>query len=98
VVAFVVGHRGELGADAGDDVLEGVDLVGEVSRDELGDVQGSRGFAVCLECPDVVLDCGEEGGVGSVEAAAGALKPDRALAAAGFDVGRFGAVAERDGD
>jgi len=96
--AFAIGHGGELGPDLGDDVLEGVDLVGEVAHDERGDVQGPRGLAVGFECPDVVLDCGEEGWVGSVEAAAGALEPDRALAAAGLDVGWFGAVAERHGD
>jgi hypothetical protein len=51
-------------------------------------VQGTRGFAVGFEGPDVVLDRGEEGRVGPIEAASGALEPDRAPAAAGLTVDR----------
>ena len=39
---------------------------------------------------------GRYGGIRAIEAAACALESDRAGTATGFDVGRFGAVAERD--
>ena len=44
------------------------------------------------------MQVGQVGDVGAEVVAAGAAEPERAGAAAGFDVGRFGADAERDGD
>jgi hypothetical protein len=76
-------------------LFEGGDLGGEGGGDELGGVHGQGGFAVGAQFVDVLLDGGQLGGVGAVEAAVGALEADRAGAAAGFDVAGFGAAAVR---
>ncbi len=96
--AFVGRHGGEVPVHAGDDLFEGSDLGGEGGDDELGRVHREGGFAVCAQFVDVLFDGGQVGGVGAVEAAAGALEADRAGAAAGFDVAGFGAAAVGDGD
>lgn len=53
-------------------------------------VHGLGGFAVGAQFVEVLLDGGEVGGVGAVEAAAGALEADRARGSAG-DVAGFSA-------
>jgi len=62
----------------------------------VGGPHGSGGLPVGLKRVDVFFKRGKIGGVRAIEAAAGALESDRAGTATGFDVGRFGAVAERD--
>jgi hypothetical protein len=77
------------------DLAEGGDLFVEVAHDEGVDVHGGGGFPVGLERGEVFFDGRQVGRVGAVEAAAGALEPDRAGFAAGLDVAGFAAVAER---
>ena len=74
--------------------ISAVRLAGDV----VGGADRAGGFPVGAQVGDVLFQGGQVGGVGPVEAAAGALEADRAGTAAGGDVGRFGAVAERDGD
>ena len=59
---------------------------------------GGQPFAGAQQVIEVGLQVGQEGDVGAEVVAAGAAEPDRAGAAAGFDVGRFGAGAVGDGD
>ena len=61
-------------------------------------VAGEKAFAVAQQVVEVGLQVGQVGDVGAEVVAAGAAEPERAGPAAGFDVGRFGAHAERDGD
>lgn len=65
---------------------------------EFRGVHGLGCFAVGAQFVDVLFDRREVGGVGAVEAAAGALETDGAGAACGFDVAGFGAAAVGDGD
>src|SRR6478609_4233430 len=57
---------------------------------------GPGGLPVGLKRVDVLFEGGMIRGVRAIEAAARALESDRAGTATGFDVGWFGAVAERD--
>ena len=59
---------------------------------------GEQAFPVAQQVVEVGVQVGQVGDVGAEVVAAGAAEPERAGAAAGFDVGRFGADAERDGD
>ena len=59
---------------------------------------GEQSFAGPQEVVEVGVEVGQVGDVGAEVVAADAAEPERAGAAAGFDVGRFGADAERDGD
>ena len=59
---------------------------------------GEQAFAGAQQVVEVGVQVGQVGDVGAEVVAAGAAEPERAGAAAGFDVGRFGADAERDGD
>ena len=56
------------------DLLEGGDLSGEGGNDEFGGGRGLGCFAVGAQFVDVLFDRRKVGGVGAVEAAAGALK------------------------
>ncbi|WP_254651125.1 hypothetical protein [Streptomyces sp. GbtcB7] len=80
------------------DLLEGGDLGGEGGEGEFGGVHGLGCFAVGAQFVDVLFDRRKVGGVGAVEAAAGALEADGAGAACGFDVAGFGAASVGDGD
>ena len=75
---------------------EGVDLAGEVGDHVVGCFHRQGGLPVGPQAGNVLLEGREVGGVGSVEAAAGALEADGTGTAAGSHVGRLGAVAERD--
>ena len=59
---------------------------------------GGDAFPVRQQLVEVGAEFGEVGDVGAEVAAAGAAEPERAGTAAGLDVGRFGAVAERHRD
>ena len=59
---------------------------------------GADAFPGAQQGVEVVAELGQVGGVGAEVAAAQAAEPERAGAAAGLDVGRFGADPERDGD
>ena len=59
---------------------------------------GGQPFAGAQQVIEVGLQVGQERDVGAEVVAAGAAEPDRAGAAAGLDVGRFGAGAVGDGD
>ena len=59
---------------------------------------GGQPFAGAQQVVEVGLQVGQVGDVGAEVVAARAAEPDRAGAAAGFDVGRFGAGAVGDGD
>lgn len=93
--AFIRGEAVQGVAHRGGDLVEGGDLFVEVAGDEAADVHRGGGFAVGLQRGDVVFDGGQVGRVGAVEAASGALEPDRAGFAAGLDVAGLAAVAER---
>ncbi|MDT3727648.1 hypothetical protein ROS62_23300 [Streptomyces sp. DSM 41972] len=94
---LVGGELGELFVHLFGDFGVCVDLVGEVAGDEAGGVQRVSGLAVGAQLVEVFFDGGQLGGVGAIEAAAGALEAQRAALAAGFDVGRLGAVAVGNG-
>ena len=76
----------------------GVDLRLKVVDHEWRSVHRHGYFAVRDKRVDVFFDGGDVGGVRAVEAAAGALKSDRASLAACLHIRRFDAVAERYGD
>ena len=59
---------------------------------------GEQAFAGAQQVVEVGVQVGQVGDVGAEVVAAGAAEPERAGAAAGLHVGRFGADAERDGD
>ena len=59
---------------------------------------GGEPFAGAQQVVEVGGQVGQVGDVGAEVVAAGAAEPDRAGAAAGLDVGRFGAAAVGDGD
>jgi hypothetical protein len=84
LAAHRLGHSGER-----------ADLRGQAGQHVIGGVHRLGGFPVGAQAGDVLFEGGQVGGVGPVEAAPGALEADRAGAAAGFDVGGLGAVAER---
>src|SRR5659263_100253 len=95
LVPLVGGELGEPVAHLLGDAGEGADLGGEVIDHVVGGADRLGGLPVGAQAGDVLLEGGQVGRVGSVEAAAGALEADRAGATTGLDVGRFGAVAER---
>ena len=76
---------------------ERVDLGAHVDDHVVGGAHRLGGLPVGLKRVDVLFEGGKRRGIRAVEAAAGALESDGAGSAAGFDVGRLGAVAERDG-
>ena len=59
---------------------------------------GEQAFAGAQQVVEVGVQVGQVGHVGAEVVAAGAAEPERASPTAGFDVGWFGADAERDGD
>ena len=72
---------------------ERVDLGGDVGQHVVGGADRAGGFPVGTQVGDVLFQGGQVGGVGPVEAAAGALEADRAALAAGLDVARPDAFA-----
>ena len=82
-------------ADAGDLLLRGHGL-GACPVVEVGG--GEQPFAVAQQVVEVGVQVGQVGDVGAEVVAAGAAEPVGAGVAAGLDVGRFGAHAERDDD
>ena len=102
LVAFVGGEVVEAGADPGDETADPGDLLlggGGFGAGPVVEVGGGeQSFPVAEQVIEVGLQVGQVGDVGAEVVAAGAAEPERAGVAAGFDVGRFGADPERDGD
>ena len=94
---------GDVALDPGDQPPDPGDLLlgrGGVGAGPLVDAVdgGGQPFPGAQQVIEVCLQVGQERDVGAEVVAAGAAEPDRAGAAAGLDVGRFGAGAVGDGD
>ena len=93
----------EVAVDAGDEPPDPGDLLlggGGVGAGPVVDAVDGRGqsFAGAEQVVEVGGQVGQVGHVGAEVVAAGAAEPDRAGAAAGLHVGRFGAAPVGDGD
>src|ERR1039458_7794884 len=97
------GQLGDVAFDPVDEPPDSGDLLlagGGVGADPFIDAvdAGGEAFAGAQQVIEVGGQVGQVGDVGAEVVAAGAAEPDRAGAAAGLDVGRFGAGAVGHGD
>ena len=102
LLSLFCGEFVETGIDAGDQAAGASDFFVRGHRFGACPVVefcgGEQAFAGAQQVVQVGVQVGKVGHVGAEVVAAGAAEPKRAGAAAGFDVGRFGADPERDGD